>query len=74
MMETDEVIYSMSEYSVITAKRYRQHMWQKQKESFIHGLMTLVLRILYALTRTLVKANIKKARRVQKINVEREES
>ena len=68
------MIYSMSEYSVIAAKRYRQHMWQKQKESLIHGLITLILSILYALTRTLAKANIKKARRVEKINVEREES
>jgi hypothetical protein len=64
----------MSEYSAIAAKRYRQHMWQKQKESLIHGLVTLVLRILHALITTLPEASIKKARRIEKINVEREES
>jgi hypothetical protein len=64
----------MSEYSALAAKRYRQHIWQKQKESLIQGLVTLVLRILHALIRTLQQASIKKARRVEKINVEREES
>jgi hypothetical protein len=64
----------MSEYSAIAAKRYRQHMWQKQKESLIHRLVTLVLRILHALITTLPEASIKKARRIEKINVEREES
>ena len=68
------MIYSMSEYSVIAAKRYRQHMWRKQMESLTHRLVTLVLRVLYALLRTLAQANTKKARRVEKINVEREES
>lgn len=69
-METDELIYSMSENSAIAAKRYRQHMLQKQKESLIHALVTLVLRILHALIRILPQARIKKARRVEKINVE----
>jgi hypothetical protein len=64
----------MPEYSAIAAKRYRQHMRQKQKEYLIHGLVTLVLRILHALIRTLEQASIKKARRVEKINVEPEES
>ncbi|HEX6252737.1 MAG TPA: hypothetical protein VFZ55_00825 [Nitrososphaera sp.] len=60
----------MSEYSAVAAKRYRQHLWQKRKESLIHGLVTLVLRILHALIRTLQQASIKKARRVEKVNVE----
>ncbi|MDP8889180.1 MAG: hypothetical protein M3M89_06090 [Thermoproteota archaeon] len=64
----------MSEYSALAAKRYRQYMWQKQKESLMHGLVTLVLRILHSLIRTLQQAGIKKAQRVEKINVEREES
>jgi hypothetical protein len=69
-METDELIYSMSENSAIAAKRYRQHMRQKQKESLIHALVNLALRILHALIRILPQASIKKARRVEKINVE----
>lgn len=64
----------MSEYSAVAAKRYRQYKRQKQKESFVHWLVTLVLRILHALIRTLQRANIKKTRRVEKINVERDES
>jgi hypothetical protein len=64
----------MSQYSAVAAKRYREYKRQKQKESFIHWMVTLVLRILHALIRTLQRANIKKARRVEKINVEREES
>ena len=64
----------MSEYSAVAAKRYRQHVWQKQKESLIHRLVTLVLRILHTLIRTLQQASIKKARRIEKINVEGEES
>jgi hypothetical protein len=64
----------MSEYSAVAAKRYRQHMWQKQKESLIHRLVTLVLRILHTLIRTLQQASIKKARRIEKINVGEESS
>ena len=64
----------MSKYSELAAKHYRQYMWQKQKESWIHGLITLVLRILHALDKTLQQASIKKARRVEKVNVEEEES
>ncbi|HWS20172.1 MAG TPA: hypothetical protein VN239_05745 [Nitrososphaera sp.] len=64
----------MSQYSAVAAKRYREYKRQKQKESFIHWMVTLVLRILHALIRTLQRANMKKARRVEKINVEREES
>jgi hypothetical protein len=69
-METGELIYSMSQYSAIAARRYRQHMWQKQRESWIKGLLTVVLRFLHALIRMLQQATIKKARRVEKINVE----
>jgi hypothetical protein len=64
----------MSEYSAIAAKRYREYKRQKQNESFIHGLVTLVLRILNALVRTLQRAKIMKARKVEKINVQGEES
>lgn len=63
----------MSEYSAVAAKRYRKYKRQKQKESFIHWLAMLVLRILHALIRTLEWANIKEARRVEKIDVQREE-
>jgi len=64
----------MSEYSAIAVKRYSEYKRQKQKESFIHGLVTRVLRILNALIRTLQRANIMKARKVEKINVQGEES
>ena len=64
----------MSEYSAVAAKRYREYKRQKQKESFIHGLVTLVLRILNALIRTLQRSKIIRAPRVEKINVLREES
>jgi hypothetical protein len=60
----------MSEYSELAAKHYRQYIWQKQKESWIHRLVALVLRILHALDRALQQASIKKARRVEKVNVE----
>ncbi|MDQ3853473.1 MAG: hypothetical protein M3299_11625 [Thermoproteota archaeon] len=64
----------MAEYSALSAKRYRQYMRQKQNESLIHSLVTLVLRILHTLIKTIQKTGIKKARRVQKIEVEKEES
>ncbi|MDQ4014530.1 MAG: hypothetical protein M3136_02060 [Thermoproteota archaeon] len=64
----------MSEYAELAAKRYRQYISQKQKQSLIHRLVTLVLRILHALVGALQQARIKKARRVEKISVEREES
>jgi hypothetical protein len=60
----------MSEYSKLAAKRYRQYLWQKQKESFIHQLATLLLHILETLVRMLQDAGITKTRRVQKVNVE----
>jgi cell division septal protein FtsQ len=63
----------VSEYSELAAKRYRQYISQKQKESLIHRLVTLVLRILHALVGTLEQASIKKVRRVEKISVEGEE-
>ena len=63
----------MLEYSAVAAKRYREYKRQKQKESFIHWLVMLVLHILHALIRTLERANIKKTRRVEKIDVQREE-
>ncbi|MDQ3909332.1 MAG: hypothetical protein M3232_02875 [Thermoproteota archaeon] len=64
----------MSEYSAVAAKRYREYKRQKQKESFIHWLVTLVFRILTALIRTLQRSKIIRVRRVEKINVLREES
>ncbi len=64
----------MSEYSALVARRYRQYRRRKQNESLIHRLVNLVLRILHALIITLQKASIKKVRRVEKINVELEES
>jgi hypothetical protein len=63
----------MPEYSAVAVKRYRRYKRQKQKESFIHWIVMLVLHILHALIRTLEWANIKKARRVEKIDVQREE-
>jgi hypothetical protein len=69
-MERYELIYSMSEYSSLAAKRYREHIWQKQKESWIQGLLTVVLHIWRAIIRMLQQASIKKGRRVEKINVE----
>jgi hypothetical protein len=60
----------MSEYSKLAAKRYRQYLWQEQKESFIHRLATLLLHILEALVRMLQNAGITRTPRVQKVNVE----
>jgi hypothetical protein len=64
----------MSEYSAVAAKRYHEYKRQKQKESFIYWLVTIVLRILHVLIRALERANIKEVRRVEKINVQREEA
>jgi hypothetical protein len=60
----------MSTYSKLAGKRYRQYLWQKQKESFIQQLATLVLRILEALLRRLGDSGLTKVQRVQKVNVE----
>ncbi len=64
----------MAEYSALAAKRYRQYMRRKQNESLIRRLVTLLLRILHALIKTLQRTGLKKARTVQKIYVEKEES
>jgi hypothetical protein len=64
----------MAEYSALAAKRYRQYMRQKQNESLIRRLVTLLLRILHVLIKTLQQTGLKKARTVQKIYVEKEES
>jgi hypothetical protein len=64
---------SMTEYSEFAANRYRQYKRQKQKESLIHRLVILILRILHALMRTLEHGSIKRPRRVEKVNVEQEE-
>jgi hypothetical protein len=45
---------------------------KKQKESSVHELVFFILRILHALVRTLEQVSIKKHRRVEKINVERD--
>jgi hypothetical protein len=63
----------VSKYSVLAAKRYRQYIREKQKESLIHRLVALILLILNALIRTVQRSGIKKARTVEKINVDREE-
>lgn len=60
----------MAEYSALAAKRYRQYMRRKQNESLIRRLVTLLLRILHALIKTLQRTGLKKARTVQKIYVE----
>jgi hypothetical protein len=60
----------MSTYSKLAGKRYRQYLWQKQKESFIQQLATLVLGILEALLRRLEESSLTKKRRIQKVNVE----
>jgi hypothetical protein len=59
-------------YSELAAKRYRLYIWQKEKESLVHGLVTLVLRILQAVVRKLLRLNIRNAQRVEKLNVEGE--
>jgi hypothetical protein len=59
-------------YSEVAAKRYRRYILQKEKESVVHGLVTLVLRILQALVRKLLQLNIRNAQRVEKLNVEGE--
>ncbi|MDP8903117.1 MAG: hypothetical protein M3M86_05030 [Thermoproteota archaeon] len=62
----------MAEYSALAAKRYRQYMRRKQNESLIRRLVTLILRILHALIKMLQQTRLKKARRVQKIDIEKE--
>jgi hypothetical protein len=64
----------MAEYSALAAKKYRQYMRRKQNESLIRRLVTLILRILHVLIETLQRTRLKKARKVQKIDVEKEES
>jgi hypothetical protein len=65
----------MAEYSALAAKRYRQYMRRrKQNESLIRRLATLLLRILHALIKILQQTGLKKARTIQKIYVEKEES
>jgi hypothetical protein len=59
-------------YSELAAKRYRLYIWQKEKESLVHALVTLVLRILQALVRKLLQLKIRNAHRVEKLNVEGE--
>jgi phosphoribosyl-ATP pyrophosphohydrolase len=60
----------MSTYSKLADKRYRQYQWQKQKESLIQEVATLVFHILDALLRTLRDAGITKKRIVQKVSVD----
>jgi len=64
---------NMSEYSELAANRYRKYIRQKQKESLVHRLVILLLRILRTLAVTLEQASIKRPRRVEKVNVEQEE-
>jgi hypothetical protein len=63
----------MTEYSEFAANRYRQYIRQKQKESLIHRLVNIILRILHTLVRTLEQGSIKRPRRVEKVNVEQDE-
>jgi hypothetical protein len=68
-----QACFSVTEYSKVAAIRYRQYIRQKQKESLLHQLVILILRILHIPVRILEQASIKKPRRVEKINVEQEE-
>jgi predicted GIY-YIG superfamily endonuclease len=70
IMETDNRIYNVSEFSSLAAKRYREHTRQKQKEYWMQRLVITLLRILHALIGMLRETTIKKARRVEKINVD----
>jgi hypothetical protein len=69
-METDKRIYNVSEFSSLAAKRYREQTRQKQKEYWMQRLVITLLRILHALIGMLRETSIKKARRVEKINVD----
>ena len=60
----------MSEYSALARKRYYQYIRQKQKESLIHRLAALILLISHALIGIVQWADIKKARIIERINVD----
>jgi predicted nucleic acid-binding Zn-ribbon protein len=60
----------MYAYFKLAEKRYRQYLWQKQRESLTQQLATLVLHIFEALVAALQDTGIIKTRRVQKVNVE----
>jgi hypothetical protein len=61
---------SVSGYSELAAKRYRQYMLEKQKESLFHQLMNIILHILKILVGTFEKLGLKKTRKIEKVNVE----
>jgi predicted GIY-YIG superfamily endonuclease len=70
MMETDKLIYHVSEFSSLAAKRYRDHTRQKHNEYWMQRLVITLLRIFHAIIRMLRETSIKKAQRVEKINVD----
>jgi hypothetical protein len=59
-----------SEYSSFAAKRYRQHKWEKRKESLMPQIVTVILRLLQAIVKTLQGSRLMKRRTVERIAVE----
>jgi hypothetical protein len=62
----------MSKYSRLAGKRYLIYMKQQETHFVIQKLVAFVLMILHNLAKALQFTGIKKARRVEKANVELE--
>jgi hypothetical protein len=60
----------VAEYSKVAAKRYRKYLKGKKNQSLSSELVSLILHLLHALVRALQQLGIRKARTIQKINVE----
>jgi len=65
-----DFLNTQPEYSSFAAKRYRQHKWEKRKESLMQQVAALIMRLLQAIVKTLQGAGMMKRRTVEKIAVE----
>lgn len=68
--DSRDVVDMQREYSSFAAKRYRQHKWEKRKESLMQQVAALILRLLQAIVKTLQDAGLIKRRAVEKVVVE----
>jgi len=60
----------VAEYSKVAAKRYRKYLRERNKPSFHSELTSFLLQVLNYLVRILQGLGMRKARIVQKVNVE----
>ncbi|HEX2558381.1 MAG TPA: hypothetical protein VHK86_08675 [Nitrososphaera sp.] len=68
--DSHDVVDTHREYSNFAAKRYRQHKWEKRKESLMQQIAAIILRLLQAIVKTLQDAGVMKRRAVEKVAVE----